>query len=120
MRYGDEGGWKAEGLGRRGWVGRGEGLRADIDEHLAEDEHDQGDLGGDAVEVVVGAIFPEGVACCEEHGAEGMETEELPCFVATGTCGLEGINSKPGVSEHRWRLTSIARCGRRPRAHTSR
>lgn len=63
---------------------------------MAEDEHDQRGLGGDAVEVVVGAVFPEGVACCEEHGAEGVETEELPCFVATGVSGLEGISSKPG------------------------
>jgi hypothetical protein len=60
--------------------GRG-GVRADVDEDLAADT---GDKVGACVEVVERAVFAEGVADGEGHGAERVEAGEEEGFVAAG------------------------------------
>lgn len=65
--------------------------RADEDEDLAENEDDQGQVGGHVVQVVVRSIFSESVSDCEQDCANRVQADQLPGFVAANT-DVRGAN----------------------------
>src|SRR3569833_259184 len=62
-------------------------LRAHVNKHLAEDKDDQDVL---VVDVVEGIVFPQALASSEDQGANGMLTDQLEAFIATGSPALKG------------------------------